>query len=65
MHTDGHRSYQHPDRYHLVQHGCQPEPAHRTVVGTFSSTDPDAGDTFTYSLVPGLAQPIMLHSLLR
>ncbi len=24
-----------------------------TVVGTFSTTDPDAGDTFTYSLVPG------------
>ena len=24
-----------------------------TVVGTFSSTDPDAGDTFTYSLVAG------------
>jgi YVTN family beta-propeller protein len=24
-----------------------------TVVGTFSTTDPDAGDTFTYTLVPG------------
>ena len=24
-----------------------------TVVGTFSTTDPDAGDTFTYSLVAG------------
>ncbi|MEJ2706184.1 MAG: cadherin domain-containing protein [Anaerolineales bacterium] len=25
-----------------------------TVVGSFSTTDPDAGDTFSYSLVPGL-----------
>ncbi len=28
----------------------QPE---NTVVGTFSTSDPDAGDTFTYSFVPG------------
>ncbi|MDB5391851.1 MAG: cya 3, partial [Planctomycetaceae bacterium] len=25
-----------------------------TAIGTFSSTDPDSGDTFTYSLVPGV-----------
>ena len=42
-----------PTDLELSNNSIDENVAANTVVGTFSTTDPDTGDTFTYQLVPG------------